>query len=119
MKLMKRMLVKGLKIFIMYRNVFLRKKFALLLKIQALSQDGHVTFGNNLKLNQSTIFQGKGNLHLNNGVILGYPIGGAPGLPILLQPREINAQIIIGKGSVIANGTEIIVKKLCLVRSAV
>jgi len=111
MKLMKWALVKGLKIFIKYRDRFLRKKYALQLKIQELSQGGHVTFGSNLQMNQPTIFQGKGDLYLNNGVILGYSIGGAPSLPILLQPREIYAQIIIGKESIIANGTEIIARE--------
>lgn len=80
------------------------------LRFQADWQCGHLIIGNNVMINQRVIFQGKGRLQLEDGVNLGYEIGGAPTLPILLQPREIDLIIQIGKGSSLVNGTEIIAR---------
>ncbi len=52
--------------------------------------------------------QGRGLLRIESGVQLGYPLAGALGHPILLQPREVGAEISIGSGAQIMNGCELI-----------
>lgn len=81
-----------------------------LLQYRASWYGGQILFGDNLQINQAVIFQGKGVLRFGDNVILGYPIGGAPTLPILLQPRETDAIIQIGHGSTLVNGTEMIAR---------
>ena len=82
----------------------------LRLKFQAIEQGGRIEFGNGLKIEQEIIFQGRGLLQLKDEVMLGYELGGSPSAPILLQPREIDSVISIGRKSILVNGTEIIAR---------
>jgi len=85
------------------------------LKIQVKIEGGKIVLGKDIEYNQQIIFQGKGILHLCDRLTLGYRIGGAPILPIVLQPRKKNSLIKIGNGCTIVNGTEIIaVKKIII-----
>lgn len=83
--------------------------FSFWLQMQKYSDQ--VTVGKNVQIYQKIVFQGKGKIYLKDGVILGFELGGSPTLPILLQPRDSEAVIEIGAGSILANGTEIIARK--------
>jgi len=72
---------------------------------------GNIETSRNIHLNTSVLFQGKGILILDDDVTFGYELGGSPKQPILLQPRDMESKIIIGKGTTIVNGTEIIAKE--------
>ena len=53
---------------------------------------------------------GRGAVLLGDEVALGYRMASAGKRPILLQPREPNAVIRIGKGTAIMNGSEFIAR---------
>lgn len=102
------LIVKYLKLLIHPVQKFNKWLRILSLQIQAHWQGGEICVGNKIQVHQKVIFQGKGKVHLDDGVALGYAIGGSPTLPILLQPRNQNSIIEIGKNSALVNGTEII-----------
>lgn len=76
--------------------------------VESILHGGKIVIGKNVKLNHKVKFQGKGEVQLEDGVTLGYPLAGSSSIPILLQPRESDSIIRIGSGSTIVNGTEII-----------
>ena len=78
---------------------------------QVKNKRGKIEISSNIHLHTSVIFQGKGKLILDDDVTLGIELGGSPKQPILLQPRGSESIIIIGKGTFIANGTDIIAKE--------
>jgi len=78
------------------------------LKFHAKRLGVNVTLGKAIQVNRKTIIQGKGQIKLGDGVLLGYRIGGSPTLPILIQPRYKNSSVEIGDHSALVNGTEII-----------
>lgn len=90
-------------------------------QLQSKLQGGKILIGKNVQLNHQVRFQGKGEVYLEDGVTLGYPLAGSSSIPILLQPRESHSIIRIGSGSTIVNGTEIIsrekvtIGKKCLI----
>jgi acetyltransferase-like isoleucine patch superfamily enzyme len=59
---------------------------------------------------ERVVFFGQGSLDIAANVVLGWPLGSAPGLPIMLQPRDSGARIDIGPGSILANGCELIAR---------
>jgi acetyltransferase-like isoleucine patch superfamily enzyme len=52
--------------------------------------------------------QGRGTLQIDRGVVLGSILAGAPGHPILFQPRFRDTEISLGKGAQIMNGCQFI-----------
>lgn len=84
-------------------------------RIQVFLLDGKLSLDRSVKFHYAVFFQGKGKLTLEPGVILGFPMAGALNAPILLQPREKDAHIRIGSGSIIVNGCEFIARSQIII----
>ncbi len=90
-------------------------------KLQSNLQGGKTFIGKNVQINHQVKFQGKGEVHLEDRVTLGYGLAGSSSSPILLQPRDSGSISHIGSDSTIVNGTEIIsrekvtIGKKCLI----
>jgi len=77
----------------------------------AMMQGGRLEIGKNVKIRHPVVFLGRGLLVLEDGVTLGYPKATKSKRPIMLQPRNSEAEIIIGARTTIVNGVEIIATK--------
>lgn len=71
---------------------------------------GGIVLGHQVKIQHPVVFQGRGRLVIGNGVSLGFGLAGAPNKPILLQPREPGAEIILGEKCAVMNGCELIAR---------
>jgi maltose O-acetyltransferase len=63
-----------------------------------------MSIGGRLGVHHPTLFQGQGRLQIGTGVTLGYELAGFLNTPIVLQPRNPGAEIVIGDGTAIMNG---------------
>lgn len=72
---------------------------------------GSVIIGRKVRVNHSTLFQGRGKLVLQDGAWLGFDLAGAKNIPILLQPREADAEIVLEKNAAVMNGSELVARK--------
>jgi carbonic anhydrase/acetyltransferase-like protein (isoleucine patch superfamily) len=72
---------------------------------------GSVVIGKNVKVDHPTLFQGRGKLVIQDDTWLGFGLAGAKNIPIILQPREVGAEIVLGKNCAIMNGCEILARK--------
>ncbi|MFZ3071584.1 MAG: acyltransferase [Anaerolineaceae bacterium] len=72
---------------------------------------GEVVIAKNVCIQHPVVYQGRGKLLIGNNVSLGFNLAGSLGNPILLQPREQNAEIILGENCAIMNGCELIACK--------
>ena len=77
---------------------------------QAWLYRGEVHIGRNVSILHPVRFQGRGRLVIADGVSLGFELAGAPNAPILLQPREPGAEIILEEKCAIMNGCELIAR---------
>jgi acetyltransferase-like isoleucine patch superfamily enzyme len=84
-----------------------RKK---LFSLQAVLHHGSVKIAPSAHFDHPVQFQGKGRLIIEEDVVLGFWMAGAKTIPILLQPRDKDALIQIGRGTVIVNGCELIAR---------
>lgn len=80
------------------------------LQWQARLYRGKVSLGQQITIQHPVRFQGRGRLVIANGVSLGFELAGASNIPILLQPREPEAEIILEEGCVVMNGCELIAR---------
>lgn len=87
---------------------FVSKYRLFALKVMARLHGGHITIEENVHVLHHTVFQGRGLAKIGTQVSLGFAQAGALKNPILLQPRETQAQIVIGEHSAIMDGCEII-----------
>ena len=71
---------------------------------------GSIVIGNKVKVEHPTLFQGRGKLTLCDGSWLGFDMAGAKTLPIILQPREADSEIILGKNCAVMNGCELVAR---------
>ena len=98
---------------------FSKKKLQLLYKLRFLAQvtlwEGKITLGQSVYFLHPVKFQGYGALIVEENVTFGYELANAQSIPILLQPRKVNAIIKISAGSHIVNGTEIIAQQCVII----
>lgn len=80
------------------------------LQLSAYLYRGEVLLGRRIAFQHPVLFQGRGKLVIQDGVSLGFDLAGAPGKPILLQPREPGAEIILGENCAVMNGCELIAR---------
>lgn len=71
----------------------------------------NLKLGKSLAFNYKTVCQGSGNIIIHDNVSFGYWMGGALDSSILIQPRDPNAIIEIGKHTFIMQGGEIIARQ--------
>ncbi len=114
-----------LRFIIWLEKLILRPFYRLSLKLSVWLHGGTILIEKKIKLHVPVRFQGPGTLKLGNRVQLGYSLAGANSAPILFQPRENGARIIIGDKTSIMNGSELISRSLikigshCLIGSQV
>lgn len=77
---------------------------------QAFRHKGRVRILSDVTSRHRVVFQGCGHLVIERSVEFGFEMAGAINSPILLQPREPNSLIVIGPGSRIMNGCELIAR---------
>ena len=82
----------------------------LRLRFSATIHGGAVEIGRGVTIYHPVRFLGRGRLILEDGVTLGCPGATSSRRPIMLQPREPEATIRIGRGSAIGNGAELIAR---------
>lgn len=92
------------------KNLF----YSPIIRIRLISQGrlwgGKVNIGNKTKFEHNVYFQGKGCLWIGNKTMFGSVIAGSLKAPIMLQPRDANAEITIGDRTAIMNGCELIAR---------
>jgi maltose O-acetyltransferase len=76
--------------------------------LAALWYGGRCEIGKNVRVKSPALFQGQGNLIIHDQVTLGYDLAGGINLPIILQPREPQSIIQIGRRTALMNGCEFI-----------
>ena len=79
---------------------------------QAFRHRGRVDISRDVTCRHPVVFQGHGQLVVKSGVEFGFRMSGAINTPILLQPREAGSSIVIGSGSRIMNGCELIARTM-------
>jgi acetyltransferase-like isoleucine patch superfamily enzyme len=80
------------------------------LRWQARVYGGRLRIGTDVRIVHPTRFQGRGHLTIEDGVSLGFSLAGALKSPILLQPREADAKIVLGKNCAVMNGCELMAR---------
>jgi acetyltransferase-like isoleucine patch superfamily enzyme len=80
------------------------------LRAQARYHGGRVSLAKRIVFTHAVRFQGSGELIVGDDVTFGYYLAGAIGWPILLQPRERDSVIRIGKSTQIMNGCELMAR---------
>lgn len=71
---------------------------------------GRILLGRKVSYHHPVVFQGRGRLVIEDRVSLGFGLAGARNTPILLQPRELGAEIILEEGCAVMNGCELIAR---------
>ncbi len=89
------------------RSIWLKWRFL----VQVYANGGKVELPRSAHIDHPVRFAGQGRLILEQNVVLGYILAGASASPILLQPREPDSQIRIGKGTMVVNGCEFICRQ--------
>jgi len=79
--------------------------YRALLSMSCWWHGGVLVAGPRLRAQHRTIFQGDGCLRIGADVTLGYTLAGFPCMPIVLQPRNAGAEIVIGDGTYLMNGS--------------
>src|SRR3954466_933089 len=96
-------------LFLLYSKLLSARRKRLFF-LQAVLHRGSVKIAPSTQFDHPVQFQGKGRLIIEEDVVLGFWMAGAKTIPILLQPRDKDALIQIGRGTVIVNGCELIAR---------
>lgn len=82
-------------------------RFAMLrLRFDVVMNDGTLDLSPFASAQHPVRFSGMGHLIVKDNVVLGFSMAGAKSSPIILQPREREAVISIGRGTYVVNGCE-------------
>jgi len=80
------------------------------LQLTAMLYRANVSIAEHVSFQHPVLFQGQGRLVIKDNVSLGFALAGAFNAPILLQPREPGAEIILEEGCAVMNGCELIAR---------